>query len=310
MTCRLRPVDHCARYRAALLLVVSIAVLGGCSMLRLGYGQLDTIATWRAEQYFDLDGTQREEFLRRFRPLHEWHRREQLPDYAAFLDQFGARVQKGLAPADVHWLLGGIRSRYAVIAERGAHDAAALLMTVTPAQLDALKHRFDRDNGRFIRAHRLDGGPEERQRARARRTLSQLRDWVGTLEPEQEQKIEAMARALPEIESLRHEERMRRQREFIELMGQRGDAKAFAATLRRWLIDWESGRPPEHRRLFDESWKRRAEFYAAVDRMLTRDQRAHLLNRLQTHSSDFRRLAGSAAPAERTVTGYSRDGLY
>lgn len=291
---------------ASILLVTALwlALAAGCSMVHLGYGHLDTIAAWRAEQYFDLDGAQREEFQRRFRPLHEWHRREQLPDYAAFLDQFGARAQKGLAPADVHWLLGGIRSRYAVIAERGAQDAAALLMTVTPAQLDALQSRFDRDNRRFIREHQLDSGSEERQRARARRTLSQLRDWVGTLAPEQEQKIEAMVRALPEIEPLRHEERMRRQREFLELMGQRGDAKAFAATLRRWLIDWESGRPPEHRRLFDESWKQRAEFYAAVHRMLTRDQRAHLLNRLQAHSSDFRRLAGSAAAAERAASDY------
>jgi hypothetical protein len=285
------------------LLPILLAVLAGCSMVRLGYGQLDTIAAWRAEQYFDLDSAQKEDFLRRFRPLHDWHRREQLPDYAAFLDQFGARVQKGLASADVHWLVSGVRARYAAIAERGANDAAALLTTVTPAQLEALQRRFDRDNRSFIREHRLDSGPEERQRARVRRALAQLRDWVGTLAPEQERRIEAMARALPEIEPLRHEERMRRQREFLELMRQRADAKAFETALRRWLIDWESDRPPEHRRVFDESWKQRAEFYAAVDRMLTREQREHFISRLQAHSQDFRRLAGAAAPPQRTAAG-------
>jgi hypothetical protein len=286
------------------VLLLMLSLLAGCSMVRLGYGQLDTVAAWRAEQYFDIDSVQKEDFLRRFRPLHEWHRREQLPDYAAFLDAFGARVQKGLAPADVQWLVDGLRARYAVIAERGAHDAAVLLMTVTPAQLDALQRRFDRDNRRFIRDHRLDSGPEERQRARVRRTLSQLRDWVGPLAPEQEQKIEAMARAMPAIEAQRHEERMRRQREFLELMGQRTDAKAFAAKLRRWLIEWETGRPAEHNRAFDESWKQRAAFYAEVDRMLTREQRAHFVGRLQSHSSDFRRLAGHAAASERTAAGY------
>ena len=33
----------------ACLLALSLAVLGGCSLLRVGYGQLDNFAAWTAE---------------------------------------------------------------------------------------------------------------------------------------------------------------------------------------------------------------------------------------------------------------------
>jgi len=87
----------------AMLVTLSLAVLPGCSMLRIGYGQLDTFALWTVDDYFDLDPVQKHDFQRRFDRLHEWHRHEQLPDYAAFFMSARARVQKGLARDDIAW---------------------------------------------------------------------------------------------------------------------------------------------------------------------------------------------------------------
>lgn len=293
-----------AFFRACALLVALCIALGGCSLVRLGYGQLDTIAAWRADHYFDLDSKQKEAFRSRFHHLHDWHRREQLPDYAAFLDEMAARVRKGLSPADMHWLIRGIRARYAEVARRGAPDAAALLATVTPAQIEALKRRLNEDNQKFAREYRLDGTPDERARERARRSLEQIREWVGTLTHEQEHRIAEMAHALPAHETLRHEDRQRRQREFIALLAQRGDGGPFAARLQQWMIDLDHGRGPELSRRMAESWERRADFYAAVDRLLTREQREHFVSRLQARSRDFRKLAQGAAPAGQAATGY------
>ena len=66
-----------------LIMLLCFAAIGGCSLLRLGYGQLDTIAAWMADDYFDLDPQQKDEFHKRFARLHAWHRYEQLSDYAA-----------------------------------------------------------------------------------------------------------------------------------------------------------------------------------------------------------------------------------
>ena len=123
------------------LLALCLAAFGGCSTLRLGYSQLDTLAAWRANEYFDLDVGQRTELSRRFDRLHEWHRYEQLPEYGAFLGATRARLEKGIAREDVLWVIEGVKERYRVLARRGADDAAAMLMTVTPTQIEALKDR-------------------------------------------------------------------------------------------------------------------------------------------------------------------------
>ncbi|MDP2397710.1 MAG: DUF6279 family lipoprotein [Burkholderiales bacterium] len=278
-----------------LLCVLLLSFAAGCSMVRLGYGQLDTLAGWRAQSYFDFDTAQRESFGQRFARLHVWHRSEQLPEYARFLTETRSRAERGLQAKDILWLIDGIKARYGVIAERAAPDAAELLAGLTPAQVDHLKREFEKENRKFLREHRSNESAENRRQAQNRRTLKQLRDWVGTLSVEQEQRITELMREQPLIDRLRHEDRLRRQKEFLALLEIRdGDRKVFAARLRDWLVNWEQGRPPALTKAFEESWKKRAAFYAAVDDMLTPTQRGHLLRRLQNYSADFIALAGES----------------
>lgn len=280
----------------AILLALALAVLPGCSLLRVGYGQLDIYAAWTADQYFDLDSGQRQEFDQRFDKLHEWHRYEQLPEYATFLAETKTRLQKSLAREDVIWVTEGAKARYRTIVRRMAEDAAAMLMTVTPAQLEALQRRWDRDNSRFIREYRLEDSLEEQRQARVERLLSRIQDWTGSLSAEQEARIAAMANGHPLIHRLRHEDRLRRQREFLELLAQRKDSRRFTGALRQWLQNWEKGRDPEYHRLFSEWERKQADLYVAVDRMLTPQQRAAVLGRLQNFMDDFTRLSERPAP--------------
>lgn len=284
------------------ILAACLAALSGCSMLRLGYNHLDIIAAWTADDYFDLEPAQRQEFLKRFDRLHEWHRYEQLPEYAAFLGVMKARLQKGLAWEDVLWFIEGAKERYRVIVKRSVDDAASLLLTVTPEQLHALQRRWDKDNRRFVSEYRLEAGPDEQRRARLRRVLSRIRDWTGHLDHEQEQKISAMANELPLIHGMRHQDRLRRQREFLRLMELRANREVFAARLKHWLLNWEEGREPEYNRLFAEWTEKQADFYVAVDRMLAPHQRPIAAQRIQNYIEDFTRLAerpGAHTAAQR-----------
>lgn len=284
-----------------LVLLLCLLILGGCNMVRTGYGHIDTLASWMANDYFDLNPDQRDQFTQRFERLHAWHRREQLPEYAQFLTDTQSRARRGLREDDILWLVDGFKLRYARIAARGAADAADLLATVSPQQIETFRQQLDKDNRKFQREQRSAGTEAERRKVMQQRTLTQLKEWVGALTDEQETKAIAMLRTMPLIDKLRHEDRLRRQREFIALLELRGgDRKVFAQRLRDWLENWEAGRTPEQVRLFDESWKKRAEFYAAMDRLLTTGQRNHLGNRLQDFIDDFRRLATTAPGSTAT----------
>lgn len=276
----------------ALLCALALAVAGGCSTLRIGYGHFDSVASWMAHDYFDLNPDQRDAFTRHFDRLHDWHRYEQLPEYARFLEEMQKRAARGLRAADMLWLVDGLRQRYVQIATRGAADAADLLATLSPAQIESFKQQLDKDNRKFLRENRTEAGEAERRKVVEQRTLSQLRDWVGPLSAAQQARVTDLLKTTPLVDQLRHQDRLRRQREFLALLELRkGERRIFAQRLRAWLEHWEAGRDAAQARLFEESWKKRAELYEAVDRMLTAAQRNHLLDRIQDYIDDFRELA-------------------
>jgi len=286
--------------RLAMLSALLLATLPGCSMLRFGYGQLDLYAAWTVDEYFDLDAAQKQEFGKRFDRLREWHRQEQLPDYSSFLVAARTRAENGLTPPDVLWIIEGIRERYRGIISRGADDAAALLATMTPAQLEALQHQWDRDNRRFAREHRLHENTEEQRRAAAKRAVTRVRYWAGQLTDEQELKIAVLAGEMPMNHRLRHQDRLRRQGEFMRLMAQRGDP-GYPVKLRHFLLNWETGRDPEYQRLWVLWEQKQADYYVAVDRLLTPTQRAAVALRLQNFADDFNHLA--RRPATQAAVG-------
>ena len=285
----------------AILLGLLLATLSGCSFVRISYPNLDTFAAWTADDYFDLDPQQKQDFRKRFERVHEWHRYEQLPDYAAFLAETKARLQKGLMREDVLWVTNGVRARYRTFVTYAADDAAAMLMSVTPEQLDALQRRWEKDNRRFVREYRLEASVEEQRRATGRRVLSRIRDWVGHLDDRQEREILEWASALPLIHGPRQQDRLRRQREFLQLMAQRDDAGRFAARLRNYLSNWEEGRDPGYNRLFDEWTQQQADLYVAVDGILLPHQREAVAERVQGYINDLTYLA--RRPAAQAAAG-------
>ena len=266
-------------------------LLSGCNMLSVGYGHIDTYAAWQAAEYFDLDPQQRQEFKTRFDRLHEWHRTEQLPNYAKFLASSSGRIRKGVTNEDAAWIAQGIEERYRALVKHGADDAAAMLMTITPAQLESLQRRWNKDNARYAREHKVNGTAAEQRQARTERELKRVKEWVGELTPDQEKKIAVLADELPLAPKMRYEDRLRRQREFMQLMAQRGDAKQFTERLRHWLLNWEEGRSAEFQRYYSDWRKKQTEFYVAVERTLTPQQRTTVVSRVERYANDFTQLA-------------------
>lgn len=275
----------------ALLFALSLVLFAGCSAIRVGYNQADTLLAWMADDYFDLDATQEQDFRARIDRLLKWHRAEQLPDYARLLAEIRQRGQQPMTREDAAWIVESAKARFRMIAIHGAPEAADMLATLTPDNLRALETQYDKINQKFVREYKLNGTLEERKRARLERTLKQVRDWAGPLTHAQEERIAALNNAIPNADHLRHQDRMRRQKEFMALLGQRQNKTAFAPQVRTWLVDWDKGRSAEFEKLQTEIYDKRVSLYLEVDRMLTPQQREHVLRKLQGYIDDLRLLA-------------------
>lgn len=280
------------RYGARILLLAfSLALLPGCSVLRLTYNQADTILAWMADDYFDFDSAQKQDFNTRINRLLRWHRQEQLPGYANFLAEIRQRGQRTFTREDAYWMVDGGKDRFRTIARHGAHDAAELLATLTAENIRALEKQFESVNQKFVREYKLNGTPDDRKRARLERTLKQVREWAGAITPAQEERIALLNDAIPSADALRHQDRQRRQKEFLALLQLRHNKTAFAPQLQAWLTDWEKGRTPEFDKAQTDAYEKRVALYIEVERMLTPQQREHVLHKLQGYSDDINALA-------------------
>ncbi len=287
-----------SKWPYTLLLALLLAALAGCSAIRIGYNQADVILAWRADDYFDFDARQKPEFTKRLARLLEWHRRDQLPDYAAFFAEIRQRMQRAPVREDAVWAVEGAKARYRNIVNRGANDAADMLALLNAENIRALQTQFEKDNKKFVRDFRLDGSLEQRKRARLERTLKQIKDWTGSLTHEQEERIAALSNEITPIDHLRHQDRQRRQREFIAMLRIRDNKPEFLPLLQNWLLHYDRGRAPEYVKQLDDVYEKRIALYLEVERMLTPRQREHVLHKLQSYIDDMKALAARPVDAE------------
>ena len=290
--------------RGALAALI-IACLAGCSGIKIAYNQADLIASWMADDYFDLTGDQKDAFREHFQRFHAWHRSTQLSTYAALLASAQQRVNAGAREADVAWAIEAVKSQYRTVVLHGYADAARILSTLSDRQIASARSEFEKRNRKFAREWGIGAGPDEQRRLRVKRHLERIEHWTGPLSAAQEARIAALSRALPLVTDLRYQDRIRRQKEFLALLEMRKNFDAFAPHLRDWLIDWDRSRPADDEAALDRYIDANAKMYMQVSSLLTPEQRLHALDRLQRYISAFRELAQEAP---RTAMEPNREG--
>jgi hypothetical protein len=282
-------------WRNALLIAIC-APLASCSATRIAYDNADTALRFMVASYLELDPEQTEDLRQRIVQFHQWHRRNELPAYAALLRSASERAGRGITTEDVAWGLANLRSRYRSFGAKAAEDAAPVLATLAPEQVAALEHRFAENNQKYAKAFLAADG-EKRRRAQARRMLDRFRDFAGDLTPDQEARIERFALAHEGHVALRFEDRQNWQREVIEVLKQRRQAQELGRRLA------ETFSVPELRRSEtflneDKRWDEDlGRLIVELDRSLSPAQRAHVVRRLADYANDFSALAGEKEAA-------------
>lgn len=281
---------------AYVALAACALLLGACSMTRLGYDYADTLVRYMASNYLDLDAVQSEDLKPRLVRLHQWHRVNELPAYAALLRSASQRAAKGITAEDVAWGLGNVRARYRRFAAKAVEDAAPVLATLALAQLAALEHKFAENNEKFAKKF-LSPDDEKRRRAQTKRMLERFRDFAGDLTPEQEARIERFALAHERHVALRFEDRQRWQRDVVALLRQQRAPQELGRSLAAMFNEPEQRRSEEFIRE-DRRWDEDlGQLIVDLDRSLSVEQRARVVRRLSDYAEDFSVLAGRKGQA-------------
>jgi len=285
---------HRFLHRLFFVLVASL-LLQGCSAVRLGYGNADSLARWWIDQYVDLLPEQDALVRERLARYLAWHRRTQLPDYVSVLRQGQKFVAGQPATGDALALTDAIVRRGRTLAEQATPDIAEFLATVTPAQIERMAARLAEKNADYAKEARLADGESGQRKARYKRLLERAEYWFDDFGDEQKAALRRLIDGQASGSQFWYEERLRRQREWLDLVRlvqrERPPRERIVQLLRDYAARFDL--PTEPVRLAQAKALRlaAAELAVAVQAMTTPAQRAHAEHKLGDLIRDFTELS-------------------
>jgi len=257
-----------------ILLLATLMLLSGCSAVRLGYDNADTLARWMIDDYIDFSPEQEALARERLTKLHGWHRKTQLPDYAVVLGDFQQFVAGKPNTDDALVLLDRVFMRGKTFYREATPDIAEFVRTLTPLQIDQMAERFAKKNAEFAKTMKLGESESEQRKAYFKRMLERSEYWFGSFSDEQEKALQGLAAGQVSGLSFWYEDRLRRQKEWLELVRRVVQERLSLEQTIELLRHYE-------KRFFLESdralalRRKTAELTVAIHVITTPEQRAH-----------------------------------
>lgn len=280
------PMNAFVRRRAALIaciLTLAVAACGGVT--RVVYDNADAAVLLTAHRYLSLEGEQWTLARAAVARFHAWHRRNELPRYAALLADAAGRVRRGLGRGDVEWAIQSVRARYIALVEAAVRESMPLVETLDAENVATLERQFAHDDAKRVR-DRLSGDPVKRERERVTAITKRFEEWTGGLSEGQVGLVRQFVAATSDYPPHALDLRLRRERELVTLLDRsvQDDTAAPAEGLRALFLAWGLERT-SGRRLRDEQF---VQLVLGLDRSLDASQRARVVQRLAGYAEDAR----------------------
>lgn len=274
-----------------ILSLLAAVLLSGCSAVRFGYGNADSLARWWIDSYIDLSAEQDVLVRERLVRFHAWHRKTQLPDYVAVLRQGQKFVSGQPTAADALALLDDLLQRGRTLAERATPDVADFMASVTPGQIERMAGRFAEKNADYAKEAQLAEGESGQRKARYKRLLERVEYWFGDFNGEQKTALRQLIEGQAAGTQFWYEERVRRQREWLALARQVERERPSRARTIQMLRDYVArfDLPEDAARRSQALALRRAsaELAVLIHGMTSSAQRTHALHKLGDLMHDF-----------------------
>lgn len=285
------------------LAVLLLVLLAGCSRTELVYDNADWLAGRWAGDLMDASGVQQDAWREIFRQAMAEHRRELLPELVVLLRAIEAGSERHLHAAEVTCWTEAAERAFREHARWAVPPATAVLLDVSPSQIDFLAAELDRRNQEY-RDNYLHDDPQARESERVDRYIERIEPWTGDLSTDQLRLIEQTVAAIPDLSGEWLDYRRQQQRRLLALLRDGADSAQLRRFLAAWWVDF-ADRSPE---LVHKSQQVRSGVVAlivALDETLTAEQRATFVQRVADLREDLEQISDVAAPqlaARQTIT--------
>ena len=274
------------------MVLVLLVVASGCSV-KLAYNSLDRLTRWWANDYINMDDQQRAYFDAAMEELLYWHRTDQLPVYADFLDAVEVSLSDGTDEQELQSMINTMLDWGYEVQDKGIPIAIELLGSLSDDQVALLSRRLEESNLEWEEPE-VGKTLEEARVGWAKEFIDRFGRFSGRLNSEQRTYVNAQSvRYIPDME-LWADYRRRWQADLLALLQQRDDPDVFGPGFIRLAEERESYYGEELTAIFDSNIELNLEVSVWLINHLTDRQRDRFLRRLDDLARDFRELANAA----------------
>lgn len=288
------------RIIAALLGLAVVILLGGCSALRLGYNQAPDLAFWWLDGYADFDDDQSLRVRNGLANWFTWHRRTQLPDYAALLVRAQAELAADTSAARTCAWWSDIGERLDAAVERAVPEIAGVVATLKPEQLRHLERQYAKKNAEF-RSEYLEGDAAERAAKNLKRSVERAETIYGRLDDAQRERLARSLAQSPFDAVAWFGERQRRQQDLLatvrRLKGEGASPDQVQAAVRAFAQRMKRSPNETYRRYQEQLQQFNCTLSAELHNATTPAQRQTAVDKLRGWERDLRVLVAQASPA-------------
>ena len=294
------------RRRIIAALLASLALFGGCSALRLAYGQASELAYWWLDGYVDFDDAQKPRVRAALRETLDWHRRTQLADVVALLQRARTEVLEPVTAPQVCAWFDDVTQRADAAFEHALPAMAELVPTLSAAQIEHLERKYAKNEEKFADEY-LQPDPARRLKAAVARSVDNAETLYGSLDRAQRERIAAELAQSPSDPQRAAIERRRLHRDIVDTLRRLTTEAATPAQVQvalRAIVQRARVSPDEDRRAYQQRVVQFNCAFAARFHNITRpDQRQTAAKKLKGWEDDLRSLlptgAAAAAAASR-----------
>ena len=270
--------------------VLALLLLPACSAIKLGYQQLPTLSYWWLDSTVSFSGNQTPAAKEAIDKLYQWHRREELPGYAALLQRTAELSAGPLQPEQLCRVVEEVQTRLDTLMRQAVVQATPVAMALGPRQLSHLARQWERQNEEWEKEW-LQGDTEARMERRLDRALSRYNSFYGELNTAQINLIKAQLAQSPWTAEWGRRDRQRRQQDLLSTLQRITQSNLTLAQAegqlwgvwQRWLQPPDSGQ----RAVVQSLSQRACENLAQLHNTATPEQRVRVSRRLRAYERDL-----------------------
>jgi len=270
--------------------VLALLLLPACSAIKLGYQQLPTLSYWWLDSTVSFSGNQTPVAKEAIDKLYQWHRREELPSYAALLQRTAELSAGPVQPEQLCRVIDEVQTRLDALMRQAVAQAAPVAMALGPRQLSHLARQWEQQNEEWEKQW-LQGDTDARMERRLDKALSRYNSFYGELNTAQINLIKTQLAQSPWTAEWGRRDRQRRQQDLLSTLqritqSNMTQAQAEAqlwGVWKRWLQPPDAGQ----RAVVQSLSQRACENLAQLHNTATPEQRVRVALRLRAYERDF-----------------------